>query len=73
VRSRPPVGGEEGDLTVLAPLVRFEELGERVRGRAPRGEQVEAARPVAPLGEGLRRDRADAGTRPGADRDSERA
>jgi hypothetical protein len=71
VRGGSPVGGEERDLAEVAPVVRREQLGERVvRARAGR-EQFEPARAVALLGERLRGDRADARLRVGADADAE--
>ena len=68
----PAVGREEGDLTKVALIVGGEQLGERVGRGVTRREQIETARAVADLGEGLRRDCADVRTRPRTDADAER-
>jgi hypothetical protein len=57
---------DERDLTEVAPLVVGDELGQRLGGRVSGVQQLETARAVAAVGEGLRRDRADAGARPRA-------
>ncbi len=69
---RVAVGREDGDLAEVA-LVRLDQLGERLHRRCSAGEQLEPARAVAPLGERLRRHRADPRERPGTEADAERA
>jgi hypothetical protein len=73
VRGRPAVGGEEGDLAVLLLLVLRDQVGQGIRGRLAGGQPIESAWAVAALGEGLGGDRSDAGPRPRAARDVERA
>jgi len=61
----PPRGVDHSDLAAVAQLVFGDELGQGVGRAAPLTHQVEPARTVGRLGEGLRRDRPDAGLSPG--------
>jgi len=64
VRRGSPVCGEDRDLANRLVGIRRDERGERLLGRLPGLEQLEAERAVAPLGVRLRRDDADPRSRP---------
>ena len=63
--ARAPVDGHHPHLPKLGQLVVGTEARKRVGGGNPFGHQLEAAPPVAPVGERLGRDRSDAGPCPG--------